>query len=232
MAEAKRLGELLIAAGLIDEFQLQEALSHQRNSGGKLGSTLIELKFVREEDVARVIAKQVRTPWTNLFEPEIPERVLKVIKPDLAKKYNVVPVKKVVGGLVVAMSDPLEVEVIDELRSATGFQIKPALALESEIKDAIRKYYDHEEVVHKPPVRPRYIAGKTAEELEPIHSFDLHAKKSTKNPSPILALNEASQQPMLDREVRIAALISLLIEKGIITRDELVSMVYQKKMGL
>ena len=57
MAEAKKLGELLKEAGLIDDFQLQSALSHQRAWGGKLGSILIELEFVREEDLTRVIAE-------------------------------------------------------------------------------------------------------------------------------------------------------------------------------
>jgi Type II secretion system (T2SS), protein E, N-terminal domain len=229
---AKKLGELLIETGLIDDFQLQSALSHQRSWGGKLGSILVELEFIREEDVAQAIAKQFRTPWANLFEPEIPEAALKMIKKDLVKKYNVVPVKKEPGGLVVAMSDPLDIDVIDALRFATGFQIKPALALESEIRDAIRKYYDHEEVVRKPPARFQDIAAKTPGEIEITHSADLTAKKRVEEPSPIIAPNEAAQQTMSDKEVRVDALISLLIEKGLISRDELVRMVYQKKMGL
>jgi hypothetical protein len=142
------------------------------------------------------------------------------------------PVRKEAGGLLVAMSDPLDIDVIDAIRFATGFQIKPALALESEIKDAIRKYYDHEEVVRKPHTRFRDIAGSTAGEVEIIHSADLTAKKSEEESSPIIAPEEAAQQTLLGREARTDALISLLIEKGIITRDELVHMVYQKKMGL
>lgn len=233
MTVTKKLGELLIEAGLIDDFQLQSALAHQRNWGGKLGCILIEMEFVREEDVARVIAKQFRMPWANLFEPEIPETVLKTIKKDMAKKYNVVPVKKEGGGLLVAMSDPLDIEVTDALRFATGFNIKPALALESELRDAIRKYYDHEEVVRKPhTARFRDIVGSTAGEVEILHSADITAKKRAEEPSPIIAPDAAPQQATPDREVRIDALISLLIEKGLITRDELVSMIYQKKMGL
>ena len=232
MTGAKKLGELLIETGLINDFQLQSALAHQRSWGGKLGSILIEMEFIREEDVAQAIAKQYRTPWANLFDPEIPDAVLKVIKKEMAKKYNVVPVRKEAGGLIVAMSNPLDIDVIDALRFATGFQIKPALALESELKDALRKYYDHEEVVRKPPMRFRDIAGSTGGEVEIIHSADIIAKKSAEEPSPIIALEEAAQQTMSDRETRVDALISLLIEKGLITRDELVRMVYQKKMGL
>jgi hypothetical protein len=232
MAAAKKLGELLIEAGLIDDFQLQSALSHQRNWGGKLGAILIEMEFVREEDVARVIAEKLHTPYANLFEPEIPATVLKMIKPDIAKKYTVMPVRKEAGGLMVAMSDPLDIDVTDALRFVTGLTIKPALALESEIRDAIRKYYDHEEVARKPLSLFRETAGKSTGKMEIIRGSDLNTKTTTDAESPIVPKDEAAQQAMLDSKIRIDALISLLIEKGLITRDELVSMVYQKKMGL
>jgi type IV pilus assembly protein PilB len=67
MAEAKKLGDLLKEEGLIDDFQLQSALSHQRNWGGKLGAIFLELEFVREDDLARVIADKLRIPYINLF---------------------------------------------------------------------------------------------------------------------------------------------------------------------
>jgi hypothetical protein len=233
MAGAKKLGELLIEAGLIDDFQLQSALSHQRNWGGKLGAILIEMEFVREEDVARVIAEKLHTPYVNLFEPEIHATVLKMIKEDIAKKYTVMPVRKEAGGLMVAMSNPLDIDVTDALRFVTGLNIKPALALESEIRDAIRKYYDHEEVVHKSHTLFREIGGKPSGKMEIIRGSDLNTKATmTDAESPIVPKDEAAQQAMLDSKIRIDALISLLIEKGLITRDELVSMVYQKKMGL
>jgi type IV pilus assembly protein PilB len=114
MAEAKKLGELLKEVGLIDDFQLQSALSHQRNWGGKLGSILVELEFLSEENVARVIAEKMRMPYANLFEPEIPENIIRLIKEDVAKKYVVMPVKKEAGRIVIAMSDPLDMAAIDE----------------------------------------------------------------------------------------------------------------------
>jgi len=234
MAEAKKkLGELLKEAGLIDDFQLQSALAHQRNWGGKLGRILVEMEFVREEDVARVIAEKLGIPYANLFEPEIPSAALKLIKEDVAKKYSVVPVKKEGGGLIVAMSDPLDIETIDVLRFITGLNIKPALAQESEIRDAIRKYYDHEEVVRKPQTRFHEIAETSKGKMEIIRGSDLNIKKEARDDaSPILHKDDTAQQTLLDSKIRLDALISILIEKGLITRDELVSMIYQKKMGL
>lgn len=231
MAEAKKLGELLKEAGLIDDFQLQSALAHQRNWGGKLGAILVEMEFVTEEDVVRVLAEKLRIPYANLFDPELPEASLKLIKEDVAKKYVVMPVKKEAGAVIVAMSDPLDIRVIDELRFITGFNIKPALALESEIKDAIRKYYDHQDVVRK-SASFKQISASSAK-MEIIRGSELNMPKEEKDvSSPILTKEESAQQALVDNKIRIDALISLLIEKGVIKRDEIVSMIYQKKMGL
>jgi hypothetical protein len=232
MAEVKKLGELLKEVGLIDDFQLQSALSHQRNWGGKLGAILVELEFLSEENVARVIAEKMRMPYANLFEPEIPESIIRLIKEDVAKKYVVVPVKKEAGRIVVAMSDPLDMEAIDELRFITGLNIAPALALESELKQAIRKYYDHEEVMRKQRSSFKEITGSSGK-MEIIRGSDLSMPKTEPDAAnSVLSREETSQQALLDTKIRVDALMSLLIEKGLITRDELVSMIYQKKLGL
>ncbi|HEY6011716.1 MAG TPA: hypothetical protein VIX18_09615 [Nitrospirota bacterium] len=235
MAEAKKIGEMLKDAGLIDDFQLQSALAHQRNWGGKLGAILIEMEFVREEDVARVIAEKLKTPYINLFEPEIPAEVIALVKPDVAKKYNVMPVRKEKGSLTLAMTDPLDIEATDAIRFATGLKIVPSLALMSEIKDALRKYYDHEEVVRKKELSPVIPRGHSSGgKMEIIHGSDLKMQKehAADESSPILEREDAAQQQQLDNRVRVDALISLLIEKGLITREELVSMIYQKKLGI
>jgi hypothetical protein len=236
MAEAKKLGDMLKEAGLIDDFQLQSALSHQRNWGGKLGSIFIELEFIREEDLARVIAEKLRIPYVNLFEPEIPENVIKLIKPDVAKKYHVIPAKRDKNSLTLAMSDPLDIEAIDGIRFITGLNIKPSLALESEIRDAIKKYYDGEEVARKQKSEPFYhgVAYAPGGKMEIIHGSDLAMEKQAENDtaSPILSKEETALQSLQDTKMRIEALTTLLIEKGLISRDELVSMIYQKKMGL
>ncbi len=234
MAEAKKLGELLIEAGLIDDFQLASALSHQRNWGGKLGTILVEMEFAREEDVARVIAEKLNTPYADLFEPEIPQAVFSLIKPDIAKKYVVMPIRKEsTNMLMVAMSDPFDIEVIDTLRFATNLKITPALALESEIKLAIRKYYDGETIMRKPRA-PREVSKPSSGTMEIIRGSDLSMPKAqpVDTSGPIFSKEEMFQQTMSDNKIRMDALISLLIEKGIISRDELVSMVYQKKLGL
>ena len=235
MTEVKKIGEMLKEAGFIDDFQLQSALSHQRNWGGKLGHILIELDFVREEELARVIAEKLKIPYVNLFEPEVPETVINLIKPEFAKKYRVVPAMKDKGMLILAMADPLDIEAVDAIRFATGLNIKPSLALESEIRDAIRKYYDGEEIVRKQPKVPFYRgAHSTGGKMEIIRGSDLSMPKPEEDSthSPLLSREESVNQTLQDTRMRIDALASLLIEKGLISREELVSMIYQKKMGL
>lgn len=236
MAEVKKkLGDMLKDAGILDDFQLQTALAHQRNWGGKLGAILIEMDFVKEEQLARVISDKLRIPYVKLFEPEVPEAVVKLIKPEIAKKYQVMPVKKEGGALVLAMLDPLDIEAMDEIRFITGLSIKPSLALDSEIKDAIRKYYDGEAVDRKQTETPFYHRQQgSGGKMEVIHGSDLNMPKAFTSDasSPVLSREDTAQQSLEDNRQRLDALIALLIEKELITREELISMIYHKKIGL
>jgi type IV pilus assembly protein PilB len=233
MTAVKKLGDMLKDAGLIDDFQLESALSHQRNWGGKLGTILVELEFVREEEIARVISENLRIPYVNLFEPEIPESVINLLKTEVAKKYHVIPAKKEKTTLILAMSDPLDIEAIDAIRFVTNLNIKPALAMETEIQNAIKKYYEGEEIVRKSPETPLYHrAHTTGGKMELIRGSDLSMAKQNDESSPILSKDETLQQALQDNKMRVDALITLLIEKEFITREELVNMIYQKKLGL
>jgi type IV pilus assembly protein PilB len=234
MTEKKRLGDVLKDAGLIDESQLQAALVHQRNWGGKIGAILVELGFVKETDLAKAISETLRIPYVNLFEPEIPESIVKLIKPDIAKKYNIMPAKKDGGTLMVAMSDPMDIKMIDEIRFVTGLTIKPALAMGSEIADAIRKYYDHEPVMHKDSseLLDKIKSSFKEKGMEIIReSGDMKEGVEWKGPAQHEPAARQEPAPLTDR-IRLDALISLLIEKGLITRDELGKIIEQKKMGL
>jgi hypothetical protein len=231
--EAKKLGEMLKEAGLIDDFQLETALSHQRNWGGKLGAILIELAFVKEDDMSRVVAQKLQIPHVNLFEPEVPEEVFKLIKPETAKKYHVLPVKKEGASLVLAMKDPLDIEAMDEIRFITGLAIKPSLALESEIKDAIRKYYDGEIVVRKQVQSPFQAEASSDGKMEVFHGIDITMPKEvTAASSPLQSGDGTGQHVPPDDRMRLDAIITLLIEKKIISREEIANMIFQKKMGL
>jgi len=231
MPEQKKLGDLLKEAGLIDDFQLEAALSHQRNWGGKLGSIIVELEFAREEDIARVISEKMGVPYMNLFEPELSPDIFKVLKADMAKKFGVVPVRKEANSLVLAMSDPMDIETMDNIRFITGLSIKPVLSMASEIKDAIRKYYDGESVTRVSKASFRESATQASKlelvrEMSDISTTEWNQQFQQQQDA------QSSRQDLATQKIVLEALISLLIEKDFFTRDEIVKIIEQKKMGL
>lgn len=230
MAEQKKLGDLLKEAGLIDDFQLEAALSHQRNWGGKLGTIIVELEFAREGDIARVISEKMGVPYINLFEPELSPDIFKVLKADMAKKFGVVPVRKEANTLVLAMSDPLDIETMDNVRFITGFSIKPVLAMTSEIKDAIRKYYDGEPVTRQSRASFRESSTRAsklelAREMPDSSTMEWNQQFQQQDV-------QSFRQDLATQKIVIEALTTLLIEKEFFTRDELVKRIEQKKPGL
>ena len=230
MAERKKLGDLLKETGLIDDFQLEAALSHQRNWGGKLGTILVELEFAREEDIAKVVAEKLNIPYVNLFEPELSADVLKMLKADMAKKFGVIPVRKEANALVLAMSDPMDIETMDNVRFITGLTIKPVLVMASEIRDAIRKYYDGEPITRTAKV-PLKESTQSAGQMEIVREIPEFAptdwsQQAPTQTAPARTADDTSQKFVLD------ALITLLIEKELITREELAKYVEQKRMGI
>ncbi len=227
MAERKKLGDLLKEAGLIDDFQLETALSHQRNWGGKLGEILAELEFAHEEDVARVVAEKLKIPYVNLFEPELSADVLKILKADMAKKFGVIPVRKEGNTLLLAMSDPLDIGTMDNVRFITGSSIKPVLAMASEIEDAIRKYYDGEPMVRVRKSTRKETAQKAGNmeivREKPDADLSQHAHHQE---IPVHFAEHANQKVVLE------ALIELLVDNDLITREALAKYVEQKRMGM
>jgi len=223
MAERKKLGTILKEAGLIDDYQLAAALSHQHTWGGKLGSIIVELEFAREEDIARVISETMGVPYVNLFEPEISPDVIKLLKADMAKKFDVIPVRKESANtLVLAMSDPLDIQTMDNIRFITGLNIKPVLSMATEIKDAIRKYYDGETVIRKDAAWFRDTA-KLSTHMEIVREVPGIA---TTEPT------QQAQQAIANQKIVLEALIALLVEKDFITRGEIAKFIEQKKLGL
>ncbi len=144
MAERKRLGELLLEGGLIDEYQLKSALAHQKQWGGRLGSNMVKLGFITEDELVSFLSYTFRTPAVNLHAVRVPPAMVALIPKDVAKKYGVIPLlqspdkKK----LVIAMSDPTNLAAIDELNFLVGARVLPVIAADTSIEEAMAHYYD------------------------------------------------------------------------------------------
>ena len=136
-----RLGDFLLKEKKLTEEKLQHALEVQKKEPGKLGSVLIRLGHVTEEDIAQVLSKQFGYPSINLAKFEIDEKVIELIKPDIARKHVVIPIHRIGSNLTLAMADPSNLFVQEEIRFTTNLRIQAVIAPESSILEAIDKYY-------------------------------------------------------------------------------------------
>jgi type IV pilus assembly protein PilB len=136
-----KLGEFLLKDNRITEDQLQTALDVQKKEPGKLGSILIRLEYVTEEDIAQALSKQFGYPSINLSKFDIDEKVLELIKPEVVRKHVVMPVHRIGSMLTLAMSDPSNLFIQEEIRFSTNLRIQAVIAPESSIIHAIDKYY-------------------------------------------------------------------------------------------
>jgi type IV pilus assembly protein PilB len=147
---AIRIGELLLKEKRITPEQLQEALSYQRTNGGKLGFNLIKLGFVKDEEITALLSKQYGVPSIALAQFEIDPAVLKLVPPDTAQKYQIIPLARSGGTLTIAMTDPTNVLAMDDIKFMTGYSVEPVVASETAVIEAIEKYYGRKEVVPQP----------------------------------------------------------------------------------
>jgi len=136
-----QIGEILVKENFITSEQLETALKHQRQHGGRLGSILISLGFVQDDDITSVLSKQYGVPSINLAFFEIDPAVIKLISVETAQKYMVVPLSRVGSTLTIATVDPTNVFAIDDIKFITGFNVEPVVATEASILEALEKYY-------------------------------------------------------------------------------------------
>ena len=138
---AVRIGELLLKEKRITPEQLQQALNHQKGSGGKLGYNLVKMGLVKDEEITALLSKQYGVPSINLSEFELDPAVIKLIPPDTAHKYQIVPLSRAGATLTIAMTDPTNVFAMDDIKFMTGYNVEPVVASETAVIEAIQRYY-------------------------------------------------------------------------------------------
>jgi len=136
-----RLGEILIKENLITADQLKQAIEYQKKNNGRLGTCLMKLGFVRDDEITQVLSRQYGVPSINLKYYEVEPAVIKLIPQETAVRYQVVPLSRVGATLTIAMTDPTNVFAMDDIKFMTGFNVEPVVASESDINDAIQKFY-------------------------------------------------------------------------------------------
>jgi hypothetical protein len=208
-----RVGEILVSAGVITRDQLGVALSEQKRWGGRLGKIFVAKRFMSEETLVQALSRQLGIELIDLDGIEIPPEVLRLVPADLVQRHVLLPFRQQGSFLDVAMSDPLNLEVSDQLRALTQKHIRPFLAPESAIQRAIHaasaiRLADGTGLRHRPapdPEAPRSSSARGGE------LADLRER---------VAMLEAQ---VARKDDVLRTVLRLLIDKGVASREEIVA---------
>jgi len=135
------LGELLLKEKLLNSEQLKSAEEYKKQNDVAMGSAIISLGLVSEEEMAQALSRQLGYPYINLDQFEVYPDVINLIPVEIAQKYLIMPIHRIRSFLTLAMADPTDLDVIEDIRFRTGLSIQPVIASESGIVNAIEKYY-------------------------------------------------------------------------------------------
>lgn len=141
----KQLGELLAEKGIININQLEKAVSFQKERGGLIGEIIVELGFAKEEDIAQALTAQYGFPYLPLNNYEINPEVVSLIPARVARQYLLIPIDRIGKNLTVAMSNPLNIQAVEDVELLSGGSVQTFVATSSDIKRAIEKYYKGKE---------------------------------------------------------------------------------------
>ena len=139
---SQRLGDLLIKENAITAEQLEQAQKLQQENGGRLGSALVKLGFLKETEVTTFVSRQYGIPAVDLAYCEIDPAVVKLVPYESAKRYQILPLSRVGSSLTIAVVDPTNVFALDDIKFMTGYNVEPVVASESEILDGIERAYN------------------------------------------------------------------------------------------
>lgn len=147
MAQGKRIGELLIAEGLITEIQLEQALAAQKRDTRRVGQILLGMEALVEIDLLRVLAEQMKLSYLDLPNYLIDPVVARIIPEHISRRHCLIAINKVGNRLTVAMDDPLNIIAIDDIQLMTGLTVKAVLcskaAIEQALDDSFRVFPAH-----------------------------------------------------------------------------------------
>jgi type IV pilus assembly protein PilB len=205
----RKLGEMLVEARVLSEAGLKSALAEQRRWGGTLGRTLVDMRLVKEEDLVAVLSQQLGLSTVDLDKQQIDPAVLDHVPSDLASQYSLVPFAQTGTVLDVALSDPTNTGVLEELGLRTQLAIRAHLAGPKMIERTIRRCYGRGHTQKFDPIR-----DMIAPEAAPVRDAEINSLQTR------IAALEASA---LRDAALLRHLLALLVEKGLVTRDEFIN---------
>ena len=143
----KPLGQMLVEADKISKEDLSKALQYQKETGTYLGRALIDLDILSESELDEFLGEQLGIPLINLASYEVSKNSLELLPDKLVRKHGVLPLFEIDGVLNVAVSDPLDGNILDSVARETGLNVEPVLALSTDIESAIDVYYGISKII-------------------------------------------------------------------------------------
>jgi len=189
---------MLVKATLITKEQLQKALQQQETGGGRIGTNLVKLGFISEDDITSFLSRQYGVPSINLSHFEIDSAVIKLIPSEIAQKHQIIPINRTGNVLTVAMADPSNIFAIDDIKFMTGFKVEPVVAAETSIKNAINKHYDS--------------AGMVEDIMKNFDDKDVEALKDAEDNINVAELGQAAEDAPVIKLVNL--ILTDAIKKG------------------
>lgn len=168
MAARKRLGDILLERGLITSEQLMQALAEQQVSGDRLGNVVIKLGYATPEAIADALSEHLGYPRVNLARLQLVPEIIHLVPEELLKTNDILPLHIENNILTVAMTDPLNILIIDELQKITGMPINPVIATADEIRTALTRIQDLAATARK--VFAEYIYDEEESKGEDVES--------------------------------------------------------------
>ena len=196
-----RLGDLLISAGLITEEQLQEGLQLQKGTGKRLGTVLLENGFITESELIEALQMQLGIEFIDLSKVNIPTELVQMVPKNIAKQYQVVPVRLNRDELYIAMSDPLNFYAIEEVRKAARRKVVPMVAMSSAVERAIQVLYGNEGAAKaiEEMKREAAISGETTASVDTAFSGNSVSEDSVSQAPAIRLVNAIIERAITER---------------------------------
>src|SRR6187549_1587769 len=207
-----RIGELLLKEKRISPDQLQEALNYQKANGGKLGFNLVKMGFVKDEEITALLSKQYGVPSINLTQFEIDPAVIKLIPPETAQKYQIIPLSRAGATLTIAMTDPTNVFAMDDIKFMTGYNVEPVVASDGAVNDALEKYYPTKPKTGEQAANPSALDAATrALEEMPLDAGDVEVLSELEEISAEALQRQGEEAPVIKL---VNVILMSAIQKG------------------
>jgi len=180
------LGEILIKEKLLNSSQLQEAVEFQAKNDVSIGTAVVSLKFISEENMAQALSRHLGYPYIDLNQFEVYADAVDLIPMEIAKRYRIMPIHRIRSFLTLAMVDPTDLDVIEDIRFRTALSIQPVIASESGIENAISKYYGAAETTRVQDIVDEIEGGEAKvniiEEKEEDYDIEELARSTAEKP--------------------------------------------------